>query len=114
MKLLIVEDNAGVRLLIKSIAESMSDEICECSDGADALATYQLNRPDVVLMDIQMGDVDGIVATQRILAADPKAKVVMVTDYDQQDLREAASQAGACGYIVKENLLDLIRLIESF
>jgi len=114
MKLLIVEDNLGVRLLIRSIAEGMSHQTCECSDGADALAAYQSNRPDLVLMDIQMGDVDGIVATQRILAADPLARVVMVTDYDQLDLREAATQAGACGYLLKENLLDLIHLLETF
>jgi DNA-binding NarL/FixJ family response regulator len=51
-------------------------------------------------MDIQMVDADGIVATQRILAATPLARVVMVTDYDQLELREAANQAGA-RYILK-------------
>lgn len=114
MKLLIVEDNPGVRQLIRSIAEALSNETCECSNGTEALAAYLLNRPDLVLMDIQMDDVDGIVATERILAADPHARVVMVTDYDQPDLREAASHAGARGYIVKENLLELMSMLKSF
>jgi CheY-like chemotaxis protein len=113
MKVLIVEDNAGVRHLLKSILAFVASETCECSDGADALAAYKLNRPDVVLMDIQMGEVDGIMAAESIVGVDPAAKVIMVTDYDQPDLREAARRAGARGYVLKENLLELVPLLES-
>ena len=85
----------------------------DCSDGADALAAYTRHRPDFVLMDIQMRVMDGITATQRI-KADPAARIIIVTDYDQDDLREAAQQAGACGYVAKENLPELVRLLSRF
>jgi len=113
MKLLIVEDNSGVRHVIRSVVESVADEIRECADGAEAPAVYAAERPDFVLMDIEMKTMDGITATRHILAADPSARVVIVTDYDQPDLREAAAQAGACGYVVKDNLLDLLALLEA-
>jgi CheY-like chemotaxis protein len=112
MKLLIVEDNSGVRRLIRSMVASVADEIRECADGAEALALYAAERPDFVLMDIQMKTMDGITATRRITAVDPSARVIMVTDYDQPDLREAARQAGACGYVVKNDLLEIGRLLE--
>ena len=56
--------------------------------------------------------VDGIQATRQIKAADPAARVIIVTDYDQADLREGARQAGACAYVVKENLLELVRFLQ--
>ena len=112
MKLLIVEDNSGVRRLIRSMVASVADEICECADGAEAVGLCAAERPDFVLMDIQMKTMDGITATQQITAADPSALVIMVTDYDQPDLREAARRAGACGYVVKNNLLDVVCLLE--
>jgi len=65
MKLLIVDDNASVRRLIRSIVLPLAGDIhdiCECADGADALAGYLAQRPDVVLMDIQMADMDGVEA----------------------------------------------------
>ena len=114
MRLLIVEDNPGVRKLIKNLVGSIAREICECPDGAGALALFSLERPDFVLMDIQMEGVDGITATRQIKAAYPTARVIIVTDYDQPDLREAAYQAGACAYVLKENLLELVGLLEEF
>jgi len=114
MKLLIVEDNAGVRRVIRSLVTSVAGEICECSNGAEAVALYNLEQPDFVLMDIQMEGMDGIAATCQIKATDPTARVIIVTDYDQADLQEAAGQAGACGYVLKENLLELVRLLEEF
>src|SRR3974390_1108014 len=100
MKLLIVEDNAGVRRVIRSLVASVADEICECADGAEAVALYNLEKPDLVLMDIQMEGRDGITATRQIKVTDLTAQVIIVTDYDQPDLREAAGQAGACGYVL--------------
>jgi DNA-binding NarL/FixJ family response regulator len=63
-------------------------------------------------MDIGLGQVDGIEAAGQIIRADPGALVVMVTDYDGQELREAAQAAGACGYVLKENLFELRGLLE--
>ena len=113
MKVLIVDDNASVRRLIRSVLPPLASEIYECANGPDAVAIYQAHRPDVVLMDIRMGAMDGIEATKRIKAADPEAKIVIVTDYDDDGLRQAAIRAGACSYTLKDNLLELIGLLEA-
>jgi DNA-binding NarL/FixJ family response regulator len=113
MKLLIVEDNPGVRSVIRSLMAAVTSEIIECADGTEALALYNLQQPDLVLMDIQLGATDGIAAARQIRAADPAARVIMVTNYDQLDLREAARQAGAWGYVLKENLLELVGLVKA-
>jgi two-component system response regulator DegU len=108
-----VDDNASVRRLIRSIVLPFASEISECTDGADALSIYQEQRPDVVLMDIRLNEVDGIQATKQIRAADPEARILIVTDYDDEELHKASIQAGACGYVLKDNLLDLVRLLEA-
>ncbi len=58
-----------------------------------------------------MDSVDGIDATRQIIEVFPNARVIIVTDYDDSELREAAREAGACDYVVKENLLHLCRII---
>jgi two-component system response regulator DegU len=113
MKLLIVEDNASFRRLIKTIVAGVAAQIHECADGAGALEAYNTCRPDFVLVDIRMKLMDGITATRRIKAADPAARIIIVTDYDQADLREAARQAGACAFVAKENLLELVRFLQA-
>jgi CheY-like chemotaxis protein len=113
MKVLIVEDNAGVRRVIKSLVAALAEKVWECANGAGAMALYNRERPDFVLMDIHLEGTDGIAVTQQIKAADPTARIIIVTDYDQPDLREAARKAGASGYVVKENLLELVRLLQS-
>jgi len=111
MKLLIVEDNTEMRRLIIQIVRKSSDAIFECTDGAEALTAYREHCPDWVLMDIEMPQTDGISATRQIIAAFPNAKIAIVTDYDNANFREAAREAGACEYIVKENLIELRRLL---
>ena len=113
MKLLIVDDNAGVRRLIRSIVLPLADDICECGDGGKAISTYLAQRPDVVLMDIRMNELDGIQATRQITAIDPTARILIVTDYDDSELRRASMRAGASGYVLKSNLLELVRLLET-
>jgi CheY-like chemotaxis protein len=107
MRMLIVEDNSIIRQMIVSIVSPLAEAVYECEDGAQALAAYQTHRPDVVLMDIALGVVDGITATRRIRAVDPTAQIIIVTMYDETDLREAAQDAGAVGYVLKENLVKL-------
>jgi CheY-like chemotaxis protein len=113
LKILIVDDNASVRRLIRSVLPALASEIYECANGADALTTYQDRRPDVVLMDIRMDEMDGIQATERIKAADQGARILIVTDYDDEELRRAAMRAGAWGYVLKKNLLALVQLLEA-
>lgn len=113
MKLLIVDDNAHMRRLICSVLRGVAAQITECADGYDACAAYDAHRPDWVLMDIGMSRVDGLTATARITAAHPEARVLIVTNHDSDGLREAAARAGACGYVLKENLIDVRRLLQA-
>jgi DNA-binding NarL/FixJ family response regulator len=113
MKILIVDDNAGMRRLLRRAVDEAASDICECSDGAQALAAYADCHPDVVLMDIRMPGMDGLAATRQIRHLYPSARVVMVTDYDDHDLRIAAAEAGACGYTLKQNLTNLPALVRS-
>lgn len=112
MKLLIVEDNARMRQMMKRMVGDLADHISECFDGDEALAAYAAEQPDWVLMDIEMKRMNGIAATRQLLAAHPEASVVIVTNYSDQTLREAAQKAGARGYVLKENLIDVRRLLE--
>lgn len=110
-KLLIVDDKAQVRSLIRRFLGDLAAEISETDDGESALDAYAAFLPDWVLMDIEMKHTNGIVATERIRAAYPQANILIVTNYDDESLRERAMAAGACGYILKENLLALRSLL---
>lgn len=112
MKILIVEDNEQMRRMICNVVRDLAT-IEECSDGAEAVAAFGRCLPDWVLMDIKMHAVNGIEATRRIKAAFPEARVLIVTNYDDNDLREEARLAGACQYVLKENLLALRSIIRS-
>ena len=107
MRILIVEDNQIIRRLIRSIVTDLAEDIRECSDGAEALAAYKQRKPDWVLMDIKMKELDGLAAARQIKAEFPDANIVIVTNFDEADLREAASAAGAIAYVVKEDLFAL-------
>jgi CheY-like chemotaxis protein len=113
MMLLIVDDNPAVRRMIVRIVGDLADEIRECSDGAGAIAAYRQFHPDLVLMDVEMGGMDGITATREITRAFPEARVIIVTQHNDEPLRAAASAAGARGYLHKENLLAIREMISS-
>ena len=100
-----------MRELLKLTLAGVAEVVGECSDGREALAEYRRLRPDVVVMDVEMKDLDGIAATRQILDADPQARVVIVTNHDNEDLRRAARQAGAVRYIVKEDLVDILSVL---
>jgi CheY-like chemotaxis protein len=109
--ILIVENNAAVRSLIREIVGPGAGLIYECADGQEAPAAYLAYRPDLVLMDIAMPGLDGISATIQIRRVDPTARIVIVTNHELPELREAAFRAGICGYVLKTNLLELRNLI---
>jgi CheY-like chemotaxis protein len=109
---LIVDDSDDMRRMIRSVIDGIADPILECRDGVDALAACTRYRPDCVLMDIEMPIMDGIAATRQILGALPSTTILMVSQYNDKRMRHAAAQAGACGYVLKENLLELRVLLQ--
>ena len=70
MTVLIVDDSPQFRALIRTVLAGLVDEVNECADGDEAVAAYGAQRPDWVLMDLQMARMGGLEATRRILAAD--------------------------------------------
>ena len=113
MKVMTVEDKPAVRLLLRQMLGDLVAHWCECGDGEEALECYRAWRPDWVLMDIAMPRLNGIEATRRLKAAFPAARILIVTGYDDAALRAAALAAGACGYVLKENLPELRRLLSA-
>jgi CheY-like chemotaxis protein len=100
-----------MRQMIRLVIKGLFDEIHECSDGSLALAAYAEHRPDYVLMDIRMKEMDGLEATRLIKAGYPNARIIIVTVCKGDDMREAACAAGASAYVAKDDLLDLRRLL---
>ena len=111
MNILIVDDSARVRQMIRSTLAGLIEEVAECSDGREALTAYERHRPDWVLMDIKMKEIDGLIATAQIKASHPEARVIIVTNFDDEALRDDAATAGACAYVIKDNLLALRDII---
>lgn len=113
MTILIAEDNVRMRESIKrTILGRLPNHhtIHEAADGGAAVELYEHARPDWVVMDIQMEPVDGIAASRTIMAAHPDAKIVILTNYDDDGYRRAAKDLGTRAFVLKEHL-DEIPLI---
>ena len=99
---LLVDDHATMRAGFRMILEASGIEIAgEAATGAEAVERAAHLAPDVVFMDVQMPDMDGIEATRRIVAAGSCANVVIVTTFDRDDYLFAALDAGASGFLLK-------------
>lgn len=107
MKVLIVEDNAIMRDFLSNLISELTAHIWQAVDGLEAVASAREYKPDVILMDIRMPELDGIEATRRIMQDNPVSNVVIVTEFDNLDLRRAALEAGAIAYVLKDNLQEL-------
>ena len=100
--ILVVDDAAFMRMMIKDILTKNGYNVAgEAENGAKALEKYNEVKPDLVLMDITMPEVDGIQALKNIKAADPNAKVIMCSAMGQQAMVIESIQAGAKDFIVK-------------
>jgi DNA-binding NarL/FixJ family response regulator/class 3 adenylate cyclase len=120
VRIVIVDDQALVRAGFRMILEAEEDieVVGEAADGREAVAEVQRLRPDVVLMDVRMPEVDGIEATRRLLGGDGvTAKVVMLTTFDMDEYVYEALRAGASGFLLKdvppEQLVAGIRAVAS-
>jgi DNA-binding NarL/FixJ family response regulator len=103
IRVLIVDDDdlmrAGLRGVLSS--DAAIAVVGEARDGRDAVHRARLLSPDVVLMDVRMPDLDGIAATERVLAEVPSARVVILTTFEQDDYIFGALHAGASGFLLK-------------
>ena len=100
--ILICDDAAFMRMMIKDIlTKNGYNVVGEAENGVKAIEMYTETKPDLVLMDITMPEVDGIQALKNIKAADPNAKVIMCSAMGQQAMVIESIQAGAKDFIVK-------------
>ncbi|ALK04873.1 MAG: chemotaxis protein CheY [Methanosarcina sp. 795] len=115
-RVMIVDDAEFMRMIIRDILLMHGHEVvAEVGDGEEAIQTYLEVKPDIVLMDIIMPDMDGREALQKLLTVDPEAKIVMCSCLGQQALITESMKIGAMGFIVKpfepNGMLDVIRKI---
>lgn len=114
IKVLVVDDAAFMRMMIKDILSKNGYEIVgEAENGAKALEKYQDLKPDLTTMDITMPEMDGITAVKEIKKLDPNAKVIMCSAMGQQAMVIEAIQSGARDFIVKpfqpDRVLEAVR-----
>ncbi|APH46291.1 DNA-binding response regulator [Microbacterium sp. 1.5R] len=118
IRVLLVDDHAMLRAGFRTILDTQPDitVVGEAATGADAVAQASALRPDVITMDVQMPDMDGIEATRRIVA-DPAvgAAIAIVTTFDRDDYLYQALDAGASGFLLKnagaEDLIAAVRAL---
>jgi len=113
MKVLIVDDNAQIRQLLREYLPASASDVYECSDGSEAMSWFKKYSPDWVLMDQNMPIVDGITAIREIIAEFPRANICMVTALDDEDLRTEAFAAGASGFVSKDSLYEIEGILVS-
>lgn len=101
-RILIVDDAAFMRMMIRDILTKNGFEVVgEAEDGNQAIEKFKEVRPDLIMMDITMPEMDGIVALKEIKKIDPSAKIIMCSAMGQQTMVIDAIQAGAKDFIVK-------------
>lgn len=99
--ILVVDDAAFMRMRLKTVLSQNGHEVIEAANGSEAVALYEQHRPDMVMMDITMPEMDGITALRTIREKDPNAKVVMVSALGQESTVIEALKSGAKDFIVK-------------
>ncbi|MEV6260131.1 response regulator transcription factor [Streptomyces sp. NPDC051784] len=123
LRVVVADDQALVRTGFRMILKSDGiDVVVEAANGIEAVDAVRRTRPDVVLMDIRMPELDGLEATRRILRDTPPdvavgPRVIMLTTFDLDDLVYEALSAGASGFLLKdvtpEHLIAAVRLVRT-
>ena len=105
-RVMIVDDQVPFRAAARAVVDRVDgfELVAEVESGEDAVATSDELELDLVLMDINLGALDGIEATRRITAAHPGTKVILVSTYEVDDLPPAARTSGAIAYVNKDEL----------
>lgn len=110
MKVVVVDDDQLVAISLKTILESNPQVTVAATgnDGKDAVALYESEHPDVLLLDIQMKEMSGLEAAEQILETDPAAKILFLTTFSDDEYIIKALNLGAKGYILKQDFKGLL------
>lgn len=111
-KIMLVDDAAFMRMMIKkALSDSGYSDFVEAQDGAEAVQKYEEEKPDMVIMDITMPNMDGLQALKKIKENDPNARVVMCTAMGQESMVVEAIKSGAKDFVVKP--FDAQRIVQT-
>lgn len=116
ISILIVDDHEMVRIGVSAYLSTQKDMeiIAEAKDGKEAVEKALAHRPDIILMDLVMQEMDGIEATKQIIDAWPEAKIIIVTSFIDDEKVYPALEAGAMSYILKtSNAKEIAEAIRS-
>jgi DNA-binding NarL/FixJ family response regulator len=117
VRVMVVDDQALMRTGFRMILDTAEgiEVVGEAANGLEALAEAERCRPDVVLMDIRMPELDGVEATRRLTERDPGPRVLILTTFDLDEYVYSAIRAGAAGFLLKDTppdqLIDAIRIV---
>lgn len=115
MRVVIVDDDQLVALSLKTILEA-NEEISVVgtgNDGTEAVVLYEKERPDILLMDIQMKPMSGLAATEQILKTDRDAKILFLTTFSDDEYIVKALDLGAKGYILKQDFEGILPALQA-
>ena len=114
LRILIVDDSDATRRILETIVRSHDWVVCgEAEDGWSGVRQFQELRPDAVLLDLSMPDINGLEAARMMSGSDPTVPIILFTAVDADGLEEAARHAGICAVVPKTQSWNLLETIET-
>ena len=115
MKVVVCDDDQLVALSLKTILEADPEitVVGSGNDGSDAISLYQTQKPDILLMDIQMKTTSGLEAAEAILAEEPDAKILLLTTFSDDEYIVKALELGVKGYILKQDFNGIVPALKA-
>ncbi len=111
-RVLIVDDSSIMRKMVRNILAQTEHEIVgEAKSGRDAVDLYPALRPDIVIMDVTMRNMDGFTAAREIVSRDAAARIIFFSNLDKERYGDRTDGAGVVGFVNKHQIEDLLKLI---
>jgi CheY-like chemotaxis protein len=113
IKLLIVDDHAALRKTVRQLFDGLEVNVLEAQSGEEAVKIFAAEHPEWVVMDMRMPGMGGIKATEIIRHSDANARVIVISQFTEQEYRDQARKAGAVEFVNKEDMARIVEIIRS-